>query len=250
MYDRGDARRVLPRDLRSSAILHGLVIAAVVVAFSATFSGVEGWPLGQSAYYVILLMTLIGAPFGPASAGGILLAAVLALVSVGLLISVFTNLVGPLALHAYWTRLRARWVSRMKDHVVICGYSDTAKVLLNRLPTKDVLVVVRDQEAADHVAARGVAVLRGDCTTAEVLRRAGVEEARAVVAVSPSDAENAFTCLTAKKLAPRVAVIATVASEENEDKLEEVGADRIISPAILSATAIQQALGGAATPSA
>ncbi len=233
---------MVPRDLRSTGLYHLLVVAATLVVASVVFSALEGIPLGDGFYFVILLMTLIGANYTPHSAGGLVLASVLALLSVGIILSFMTQVLGPLALETYWVGLRARRVSRMEKHVIVCGYSATAKVLLERLPREGLLFVVKEPEAMEHLAAHGVAAVRGDYASSEVLRRAGVERCSAVIAVSPEDSENAFVCLTAKRLAPHVPVIATVSSQENKEKLEEVGADHIISPALLSAAAIEEAL--------
>ncbi len=135
----------------------------------------------------------------------------------------------------------------MKDHIVLCGFSDTARVLLNRLPKDQVLVVVKDKATFDTLAERGAAAIQGDYETMEVLQRAGVAESRAVIAASFEDSENAFICLTSKKLARHVPVFATASSQENLEKLREVKADHIISPAMLSADAILKALGSAAS---
>lgn len=229
----------LPKELRSATLLHVLVILATLLLGSLAFSLAEGYPFGSSVYFMIMVMTLIGAGYQPLTAGGMAVAAVVAIVSVGIILSFMTQVLGPVALDVYWRGLRARKVSRMEQHVVVCGFSDTAKVLLHRLPKEGVLFAVKERESMEQLSTEhGVAVVLGDYTTSEVLRKAGVERARAVVAVSDSDAENAFVCLTAKKLAPRVPVIATVSSEENKEKLDEVGADRILSPALLTADSI------------
>src|SRR2546427_145421 len=138
--------------------------------------------------------------------------------------------------------LRDEVRSATVKHLLVCGYSNTAKILLDRIPKNELLFVVRDPVLAREIADRGVAVIEGDYETAEILRKAGVARSRAVIALSSDDADNAFICLTAKKLAPGVPVIATVSSEENKEKLDEVGADTIISPALLSASAIVDAL--------
>ena len=231
------------RDLRSSTLLHLAVILATLLVGSLLFSIAEGYPLGSSVYFMIMIMTLIGASYQPLTAAGMVVAAAVAIVSVGIILSFMTQVLGPVALDVYWRGLRARKVSRMEKHVVVCGFSDTAKVLLNRLRKEEVLFVVNEREALERLTAEhGVAAVLGDYTTSEVLRKAGVDRARAVVAVSPDDAENAFVCLTAKKIAPGVPVIVTVSSEENKEKLEDVGADRIISPALLTADSILNAL--------
>jgi voltage-gated potassium channel len=214
-----------------------------MAAGTLAFSYVEGSSLRDSAYFMIMIMTLIGASFQPLTTGGMLVASVVAIMSVGILLSFTTQVLGPVALDVYWRGLRARMVSRMKQHVVVCGFSDTAKVLLHRLPKEEVLFVVKERESMEHLGTEhGVAVVMGDYTTSEALRKAGVARARAVVAVSDDDAENAFVCLTAKKIAPGVPVIVTVSSEENKEKLDEVGADHVISPALLTADSILGAL--------
>ena len=153
-----------------------------------------------------------------------------------------TQVLGPAALAAYWEDYRLRRVSRMKNHIVLCGSSDTARVLLRRLPKGEVLAVVQDKPTYDLLSEAGVSALLGDYQTAEVLRKAGVAECRAVIAASREDSENAFVCLTAKGIARHVPVFVTVSSQENVDKLKEVHADHIISPALLSADAIQEGL--------
>ena len=230
----------LLKELRSRVLSHVYVIFAVVIGGTIAFSLVDGQSLMDSFYFIIMVMTLIGAN-NPHSVGGELIGIVVALISVIVILSFLTQVLGPAALDLYREH-RARRASRMENHVVICGSSDTARVLLNSLPKEEVLVVVKDKPTYDAISEKGLTVLLGDYETAEVLRRAGVARCRALVAASLEDSENAFICLTSKKIAERVPVFATVTSQENMEKLQEVKADRIISPALLSAEAILKGL--------
>lgn len=236
----------LPAELRSKTVLHLVVILAVVVAGTLAFAAVDGQSLADSFYFIIMVMTLIGAA-NPHTFAGELVGIVVAVVSVGVILSLMTQVLGPAALTAYWEGHRLRRVSRMKNHIVLCGSSDTARVLLRRLPKDQVVAVVKDKATYDALTEAGVPALQGDYETAEVLRRAGVAECRAVIAASEQDSENAFVCLTAKGIAPTAPVFVTVSSQENADKLREVKADHIISPALLSADAILKGL-AASTP--
>lgn len=232
----------LPGELRSKALLHLLVIFAVVVAGTIVFAVVDGQSLADSFYFIVMVMTLIGAA-NPHSFAGELVGIVVAVVSVGVILSFMTQILGPAALAAYWEGRRVRKASRMKNHIVLCGFSDTARVLLGRLPKDQVLVVVKDKATFDALSEAGVAAIQGDYEIADVLRKAGVAESRAVIAASHEDSENAFVCLTSKGIARGVPVFATVSSQENLEKLREVKADHIISPALLSADAILKGLG-------
>jgi voltage-gated potassium channel len=235
----------LPGELRSKTASHLAAILVIVVVGTLLFAFVDGQSLGDSLYFIVMVMTLIGAA-NPHTFAGELVAIVVAVLSVGVILSFMTQILGPAALGAYWEAHRVRKASRMKNHVVLCGYSDTARVLLNSLPKDQVLVVVKDKPTVDLLTERGVAAVQGDYESVEVLRNAGVSESRAVVA-STEDSENAFICLTSKKIARDVPVYATVSSQENLEKLREVRADHIISPALLSADAILKGLAGSAS---
>ncbi len=234
----------IPGELRSKTFVHLAAILALVMGGTLIFAFVDGQALGSSFYFIVMVMTLIGAA-NPNTFAGEIVGIVVAVLSVGIILSFMTQILGPAALTAYWEGHRLRKASRMRNHIVLCGFSDTARVLLDHLPKDQVVIVVKDKSTADALAEKGAATLQGDYETMEVLRRAGVAESRAVIAASPEDSENAFICLTSKKIAGQVPVFATVSSQENLEKLREVKADHIISPALLSAGAILKDLGGA-----
>jgi len=233
----------IPENLVPKTRFHVLVIITTLFVATFLFAYFEGYPLLDSFYFIVLIMTLIGATYSPATVGGKVLVIVVAFMSVGVLLSFLTQVLGPAALGNFWENLRTKRVSLVKNHVILCGYSDTTKVLIRQLPKGEVLVIVKDRETEEALVSHGIAVIRGNYESEDILRKAGVAESRAVVAASGVDSENAFVCLSAKHLAPSVPVVATVSSEENEGKLKEVGADNIISPALLSASAILDLVG-------
>ncbi len=239
----------VPSELRSKTLSHLVAILAIVVVGTIVFALVDNQSLANSLYFVVMVMTLIGAA-NPNTFAGEIVGIVVALLAVGVILSFMTQILGPAALTAYWEGHRVRKASRMKNHIVLCGYSDTARVLLNNLPKDQVLVLVKDKATVDELTERGAAAIQGDYETMEVLRKAGVAESRAVIAASEIDSENAFICLTSKKIASRVPVFATVSSQENLEKMREVKADHIISPALLSADAILKGLASTGAPSA
>lgn len=234
-------RAYLPRELRSKTAIHVAAILATVIVGTFIFATVDGENLGDSFYFIVMVMTLIGAQ-NPHTFGGEIVGVIVAVISVGVLVSFLAQILGPAALAQYWEGHRVRKASRMKDHIVLCGYSATARALIERIPKDRLVVIVKDKTVADALVATGIAAIAGDYETAEALVRAGVGASRAVIAASLEDSENAFVCLTSKKLAPSVPVLAMVSSEENAAKLVEVHADHIISPALLGAKEILRAL--------
>jgi len=64
----------------------------------------------------------------------------------------------------------------------------------------------------------------------EVLQRAGIERASAVMACVDSDAENIFITLTARELRPDITIVARASEDDSASKLRRAGADRVVSP--------------------
>src|SRR4029450_8167415 len=82
-------------------------------------------------------------------------------------------------------------------------------------------------QAADEVGAPYVV---GEAADDQLLRQAGIERARALIACADSDAENVFITLTARELRPDMTVVARASGDEAEQKLRRAGAQRVVSP--------------------
>lgn len=59
---------------------------------------------------------------------------------------------------------------------------------------------------------------------------AGLERARGLVCVLPTDAENVFTVLTARGIRPDCFLVSRALDPESEKKLKRAGADRVVKP--------------------
>ncbi len=63
--------------------------------------------------------------------------------------------------------------------------------------------------------------IEGDATTDEVLEKAGIHKAKALITSLPIDADNLFVALTARSLNPDLKIISRAASESSEKKDED-----------------------------
>jgi voltage-gated potassium channel Kch len=88
--------------------------------------------------------------------------------------------------------LRARF---WRGHVVVCGLGEKGRLIAESFREQgERVVAVEPDPSSPHVAAaraHGIAVVAGDAREQSVLRRAGAERARYVVAVAGTDATNA-----------------------------------------------------------
>ncbi len=92
-----------------------------------------------------------------------------------------------------------------------------------------IVVVDTDRGRLDAASARGLVAVRGDATQSSVLRtpRAWSHAASLVVAVNRDDTAVLVT-LTARELAPGIAITAAVRETENVHLLRQSGADSVV----------------------
>ena len=126
-----------------------------------------------------------------------------------------------------------RWRSRVRDHVVVCGYGtkgrSAIRVLLGEGTAADRIVVVdADRTALEEARAAGFAVVAGSSTRSEVLREAQVARARAVVIATDADDSAVLTTLTARELSPKATISVAVRESENAHLLRQSGANSVV----------------------
>lgn len=123
----------------------------------------------------------------------------------------------------------------LEDHVLVLGYGDLTEPLVEELTASGVtfLVVTADTDHASMLRDHDIDVLVGDPSDDDPLHDADIEHARAVVAATDDDADDAFAVLTARELNPDVRIVAAATVRENVEKLRRAGADTVLSPAAI-----------------
>lgn len=118
--------------------------------------------------------------------------------------------------------------------MIVCGSGPTAMYAASELASVRRPVVLVASSATDTAEAksdlRSVPVVLGDPTDDEVLRAAGIERARGVIACAESDNHGVVITLTARQLNPNVRIVARLQDVDRESKIRKVGADAVVSP--------------------
>jgi voltage-gated potassium channel len=126
-----------------------------------------------------------------------------------------------------------RWRSKVRDHVVVVGYgtkgrSAVSSVLSDGVEPERIVVVDTDQSMLDAASALGLVTVHGSGTRSDVLRVAGVPRARAVVVAASRDDSAVLITLTARELAPKAQIVASVREAENVHLLRQSGASQVV----------------------
>lgn len=135
----------------------------------------------------------------------------------------------------------------LENHVIVVGVGDLTVPIIEELGDDRVqfVVVVRDPERAKQLRDRDVQVYTADPSDEEPLRRVGIERARAFVAATNDDAQDAMAVLTARELNRDLNIVAAATERENARKLRRAGADTVISPAVIGGhMLVESATGG------
>ncbi|BCO37242.1 potassium transporter Kef [Mycobacterium heckeshornense] len=126
-----------------------------------------------------------------------------------------------------------RWRSRVRNHTVVIGYGTKGKtavaaMLSDESAPTDIVVVDTDQAALDHASAAGLVTVHGDATKSDVLRLAGAQHAASIVVAANRDDTAALVTLTAREIAPKAKIIASIREAENQHLLRQSGADSVV----------------------
>jgi voltage-gated potassium channel len=121
----------------------------------------------------------------------------------------------------------------MDDHVVVIGYGtkgrSAVETLVNDGVSKGSIIIVDPSKAALRDAdADGIAVVSGDATRREVLRRADVHRARQVIIGLHRDDSTVLCTLAVRQLNPNTYVLAAVREQSNVPLIQQSGANAVI----------------------
>lgn len=138
----------------------------------------------------------------------------------------------------------------LDDHFVVVGVGDLTGPILEELGEDDApfVVISREAEHSQRLSERGYEVITAEPSEEDPLRRAGIERARALVAATDDDAQDAMVILTARELNPELRIVAAATDRENSKKLGRTGTDTVLSPSVIGGHLLgQSALGQSGT---
>jgi monovalent cation:H+ antiporter-2, CPA2 family len=114
--------------------------------------------------------------------------------------------------------------------VVVIGLGSLGRYLIRRCAEAGVPVRVidNDPEALERLRGQGVSVVRGDAGDPQVLKAAGVADARIIVVTSATLVEKMRVCIAARDVNPHIQTIATAGSKAERVWLDEFGAAFVV----------------------
>lgn len=206
----------------------GLILAGTIGYVALGFSVLD------AVYQTVTTISTVGfREVRPLHTAGKIFTIVLILAGVSTALYAFSVVLEMLVeghLRRHFERRRMeRNIARMTGHTIVCGWGRVGRAVGNYLSGQGADVVVIDLDAA-RVAQTPYPALVGDVTDDDVLHKAGLMRARALVAAINTDAENVYVTLSARELRPDLVIVARARTEESEPKLLRAGATRVVNP--------------------
>ena len=229
---RGPGRRLI-------LALVGLL--ALLAYGTAGYVLIERWSFLDALFMTVITVSTVGYEevHRLNAAGEVFTISVIAFGVIGFLYT-FGVLVELLS-SGYWEHhRRARRVQRrlddLRDHVIVCGYGRTGRQAgIELAQSQQPFVVIEwNPDGLASVEQDRVLHVLGDASSDEVLGRAGIRRARALISAVDSDERNVYIVLTARSLRPDLYIVARSSHPDSADKLRRAGADRVVSPYTLS----------------
>lgn len=203
------------------------------------FMILEGWDALDSFYMSVITISTVGfTEVEPLSHPGRLFTSILIIFDIGVFayaVSAFTSYFIEdnvfKKIHKY---LILQGIGQLRDHVIICGYGSYGLEIAEHFDLHNIPFVVIDksQERIEELqkSEQKIFYIHGDATQDEILRKAGIEHASAIISAMAIDTDNVFTVLTARQLNSKLKIISRVAQPSAIRKLKLAGADHIITP--------------------
>ncbi len=211
------------------------LIAFIIAVGTLGYMVIEGWNFFDSLYMTIITLTTVGyREVHDLSRLGQLFTIMLIIGGVGTvfyLLSTGARIILEGELRQIFGRQRLeKKIKELQDHYIVCGYGRMGKIICRELADHRLPFVVVEKNAGNLERTDDALVLQGDATKDEVLKTAGIEKAKGLISVLPTDAENLYVVLSARVLNPRLLIVARAGEEGSEQKLLRAGADRVVSP--------------------
>lgn len=121
---------------------------------------------------------------------------------------------------------------KMDNHIIICGYGRNGQqAALELIAYRKSFVIIESNHDVimEHIG-EDYRFVEGDATNDDILEKANIHHAMALITTLPNDADNTYVTLTARALNQDLIIISRASNESSEKKLKVAGANNVVTP--------------------
>jgi Trk K+ transport system NAD-binding subunit len=127
--------------------------------------------------------------------------------------------------------IEKKLIHKLKDHVIIVGYTSLGKYVADKLDEVgfDYVVATRNPDKYDELLkANCLCVREVENQPMESLKAAGIDQASMVIVAHEKDPDNMLAILSARKMRHDIRIVAVVHNPDLADAAKNAGADMVI----------------------
>lgn len=215
-----------------------LLLNSLLIIGTIGYVLIDGYSWFNAFYMTVITVATVGyGEIEPLSVSGRIFTAFLIITSFGTFayaVSAITRFVIDGEFNQFFkTKRLMATIDKLSDHVIVCGYGRNGRQAAHILKKHDKRFVVIEESGkiTDTINHKfSDLVLNGNATQDEVLLKAGILRAKALITTLPIDADNLFIVLTARNLNPNLTIISRASDDGSDTKLKIAGADNVIMP--------------------
>lgn len=130
-------------------------------------------------------------------------------------------------------------INELKDHVIVCGFGRNGKQVCEELvkENRSFIIIESNEERLEYIKEfKNYLFIDGDATNDDILIKANIKDAKALITTLPTDPDNVYVVLTAREMNPAITIISRASDESSESKLKRAGANNVIMPERIGGT--------------
>ncbi len=201
---------------------------------------IEKWKFLDALYMTVIVITTIGfREVHPLSVNGKIFTIIFSIfgfaVFVGVISSISISFLEEYLNGNFRRKQMEKKLKDFKNHIIVCGLGRIGHYVLEELIELEEDFIGIDSEdkivkkVLDSLNLKEYLCIVGDATEEEILIKAGIDRAKALICCVRDDVRTLFISLTAKKLNPDINIISFVIDEKTMDKLKMIGVKNVIS---------------------
>ncbi|MBN8572010.1 MAG: potassium channel family protein, partial [Ignavibacteria bacterium] len=205
---------------------------------------IEKYSLVDAFYMTTITITTTG--FGevyPLTSGGKIFTSILCITSIGAALYGITTLTSFLVDGEILKLLKNynmnKQINGLKNHVIVCGFGRNGKQVCEELvkENRSFIIIECNEERLEYIKEfKNYLFIDGDATNDDILIKANIKDAKALITTLPTDPDNVYVVLTAREMNPTITIVSRASDESSESKLKRAGANNVIMPERIGGT--------------